>query len=66
MENTSGFYSFSEDQLLYAPNAVYNKNFTLKKENKDEYAYPVEGWYWFDSKEEAIQFFEIEENKNEQ
>jgi hypothetical protein len=54
-----GFYSYSEGVLNYAPNAVYNANFELLKENKDSYAYPVEGWYWFDNEDAAKAFFEI-------
>jgi len=61
---TAGFYKYKigepKDQLLYAPNAVHNKNYKLLKEEKDNYQYPVSGWYWFDTEEEAFTFFNIE------
>ena len=54
------FYKKSEeDELLYGPNNVFAPAFTLSKEQKDTYDYPVEGWYWFDSEEEAREFFEL-------
>ena len=30
---------------------------TMTKDNYKEFSYPVEGWYWFDSVEEAYSFF---------
>lgn len=52
----NGFYSKNSDGFLtYAANAVYGPTFTLLKEDKDSYIYPVEGWWWFDSREDAIQ-----------
>ena len=59
--NTSGFYKNENSGLLYAPNFVYGpyQTFSLLKENKDHYTYPVEGWYWFDSEVEAKAFFDL-------
>lgn len=54
MEDTSGFYKL-DGLLLYGPNFVLNKDYELRKETKDEHQYPVDGWYWFDSEEEAQQ-----------
>lgn len=49
--NTEGFYN---EEFSYAPNAVlFPDKTSLLKENKDEYNYPVNGWTWFDSIEEA-------------
>lgn len=61
MEDTSGFYSFDIkcNELLYAPNGVISLHFNLEKEFKDNYIYPIENWYWFDSVEEANLFFNI-------
>lgn len=59
MEDTSGFYKLDGD-LLYGPNFVLNANYELRKELKDEHTYPVDGWYWFDSLEEAQTFFNID------
>ncbi len=53
MEDTSGFYKLDGEELLFAPNGVYNQNFTLLREEKDSHTYPVDGWKWFNSKEEA-------------
>lgn len=50
------FYKVSEGRLQSA-NAVYNKDYTLIKQDKDTYSYPLEGWYWFDSSLEATEFF---------
>ena len=48
MENTSGFYKLEDGNWQYAPNFVYAPNYTLEKELKDTYSYPVEGWTWYD------------------
>jgi hypothetical protein len=65
---TSGFYKkiqeanehgVLEDCLVYGPNGVANKNYRLHRTTKDQVQYPVDGWYWFDSEEEARTFLEI-------
>ena len=50
MKDTSGFYKWDDEQQewLYGPNKVTNINYVLEKELKDTYAYPVDGWYWYD------------------
>lgn len=60
MEDTSGFYKLEDDNWQYAPNFVYAPNYELVRENKDSYTYPVEGWEWFDTEQEAYEFFQIE------
>lgn len=55
----AGFYKLDGD-LIYGPNFVYGPNFELLKEQKDTYAYPIEGWYWFDTQEEAYNFFGLQ------
>ena len=59
--DTSGFYKLDGDQLLYGPNFVINANYELKRENKDQYTYPVDGWYWFDSEQLAREFWNLPE-----
>ena len=59
MNNTSGFYKL-DGVLLYGPNFVLNANYELRKETKDQHVYPVDGWYWFDTEEEAYAFFNLE------
>jgi hypothetical protein len=49
-----GFYKNDEGQLLYAPNFVNAPTYVLIKEEKDNYVYPIEGWYWFSDREEAV------------
>lgn len=66
MEDTSGFYKL-DGELLYGPNFVLNANYELRKETHTKYTYPVDGWYWFDTEEQAREFFglppiEIENN----
>jgi hypothetical protein len=48
METTAGFYKLEDDNWQYAPNFVYAPNYTLLKEEKDTYEYPVDGWSWYD------------------
>lgn len=49
----SGFYKSEDGILIYAPNFVACPEFSLLRDKKDLYEYPVDGWYWFDSDEEA-------------
>ena len=56
MGNSSGFYKL-DGELLYGPNFVLNANYELRKESKDQHVYPIDGWYWFDSDEDARYFF---------
>jgi hypothetical protein len=51
---TSGFYKKDNEELFYAPNIVEGNGFVLVAQDKDQYEYPVDGWVWFDSEEEAI------------
>ena len=59
------FYKKDNDMVLEAPNFVLNKNYELKKETKDTHIYPIDGWYWFDTIEEAYTFLGIEFPKEE-
>lgn len=56
---SSGFYKADGDYLVYASNFVFNENYTLIKEDKDELlqldVFPIDGWYWFDTKEQAVE-----------
>ena len=51
------FYKRENDELLVAPNFVRGPGFDLFAEQKDEYQYPVEGWYWFDNLDAAVAAF---------
>lgn len=48
MEDTSGFYKFQDDEWQYAPNFVYAPTYTLLREEKDTYTYPIHGWIWYE------------------
>ena len=48
IESTEGFYKQEGDSWIYAPNFVYSPSYELKKELKDTYNYPVDGWNWYD------------------
>jgi len=62
MENTSGFYKSQEQEevLLFAPNFVDAPTYSLSRKKKDTYTYPVEGWHWFETEDEAYAFFYLE------
>ena len=57
--NTSGFYN---SEGMRGPNKVISPTFELTKELKDTYTYPVGGWTWYDTVEEAqaAEGFDIE------
>lgn len=57
--NSSGFYKLNNDRLQYAATSVLAPNFTLRAEDHATYSYPVSGWYWFDSYEDAEASFSI-------
>lgn len=54
-----GFYKYFADDnsVIHAPNFVINKDWELWIANKDSYEYPVDGWYYFSTEEEAHTFF---------
>ena len=52
-----GFYKKDTDTILTGENFVFSPIVTLTKETKDDYTYPQDGWYWFDTFDEALQFF---------
>lgn len=52
-----GFYKKEDNQILVGENFVYSPVVTLKAEEKDNYTYPQDGWYWFDTFDEALVFF---------
>lgn len=55
--DTSGFYH--QGFMLRAGQFVYAPGFSLMRELKDTYSYPVEGWMWYDSAEEAAAAFGV-------
>lgn len=57
------FYKNENGSLLCGPNFVENQNYSLQRSNHEEYTYPVDGWYWFETDEEARAFFGLPEPK---
>lgn len=51
------FYKRENDDLQTAPLFVSGPGFELTAESKDDHVYPVEGWYWFETLDEAMRFF---------
>jgi hypothetical protein len=53
--STDGFYSVNENnELEYGPDLVQlPSGVVLLRDEHTQYTYPVEGWTWYDSCEEA-------------
>ena len=47
------FFKSDEGQLLAAIERVSGPDFELRVELRDQYTYPVDGWFWFDTEAEA-------------
>ena len=54
---TAGFYKKQDGQLLYGPHIVEGDGYVLLIQDKNLYEYPVDGWFWFESEEIAIEHF---------
>ena len=50
-----GFYKYDGINFFYGPNAIYAPTYTLLAEAHTTYAYPVDGWTWFDDQDTAYQ-----------
>lgn len=57
--STAGFY---DAEGSWGPNKVISPTFELVKELKDTYTYPIGGWTWYNSVEDAqvAEGFDIE------
>lgn len=51
------FYKRDVNEILSAPNFVKGPEFELLAEQRADYTYPVDGWYWFDTFDQAVSFF---------
>lgn len=58
-EDTSGFYRLTGKKLSFAPNAVRAPTYNLFRAERETYTYPANGWHWFDTKEQAREFFDL-------
>lgn len=54
------FYK-SENNNLYFGVYVQSGSYSLFDFEKETYTLPIDGWYWFDTMEEAKAFFNIED-----
>mgnify|MGYP003333984937 CR=1 FL=1 len=56
-QTTSGFYKQDPDQglLLFGRFYVLNSDYELHRHLADSYTYPVDGWAWYESEEQARQ-----------
>lgn len=51
------FYKKETNEILSGENFVYTPNVSLTAETKDDFTYPQDGWYWFDTFDAALNFF---------
>ena len=47
------FYRRDGDQVQSA-NGVHSSEYSLTEESRADHTYPVDGWYWFDTLDEAL------------
>ena len=57
-----GFYKLENETLHYAPNYVLDAHYQLHKETHHNHTYPIDGWHWFNTQQEAHQHFGIVES----
>lgn len=55
-----GFYKYLANNLIYAINSVHAPNYTLFKEEKNTYQFPIDDWYWFDTLQDACGFYKLD------
>lgn len=53
------FYKMIDEKNYIFGSEVLSAEYQLLTEDKDTYTYPIDGWYWFDSEEEAREFFNL-------
>lgn len=53
------FYKMIDEKNYIFGSEVLSAEYQLLTEDKDTYTYPIDGWYWFNSEEEAREFFNL-------
>jgi hypothetical protein len=53
MSDTSGFYTMIGGEPVRAQVSVTAPGFAMHRDTREAHTYPVEGWWWFDSIEQA-------------
>ena len=70
MEEEKGFYKLEPSNkgrpVLIHRRYLINKNYTLHISQKDTYTYPVDGWTYYDSFDEAATAFNLTDAQKEQ
>lgn len=51
------FYKKDQEQLLVASESVSGPHYDLHKDTRETHTYPVDGWYWFDTLDDAMTAF---------
>lgn len=51
------FYKKTETEIMTAQNGVSGPGFELSESTRDQYQFPVDGWYWFENIDQAISSF---------
>ncbi len=51
------FYKLDENELLCGPSVEMPKGIKLDESNYLKQTYPIDGWYYFNSLEDALNFF---------
>jgi hypothetical protein len=54
---SSGFYKNEDNNMLYAPETVSGPYYFLSKDEFQNYTYTIDGWYYFNTENEAKDFF---------
>jgi hypothetical protein len=55
--NTKGFYKKIDNTIQFGEDMIAGDGYLLLAEEKDSYEYPVGGWIWADSLDEAMTKF---------
>lgn len=53
------FYKLIAENTITSGNIINSLDYNLINTEKDLYDLPIDGWYWFDTPEEANVFFGI-------
>jgi len=55
------FYKLFETEMMSGPHVMYPDGLILHKDITDLTTLPIDGWYYFETEEEAKTFFNITE-----
>jgi hypothetical protein len=52
-----GYYKLQDNNLIFAPQGVRSATYLLLPNEHQNHTYPVDGWYWFTTLQEAADFY---------